>query len=33
MDSWSEKQLKLMLAGGNQKLKDYFTSIGIYQQQ
>ncbi|CAN0585079.1 unnamed protein product, partial [Laminaria digitata] len=29
MDSWSEKQIKMMRAGGNQKLQDWFSSHGV----
>ncbi|CAD8104053.1 unnamed protein product [Paramecium primaurelia] len=30
LDSWSDKQLKMIMMGGNDKLKEYFTSIGVY---
>lgn len=29
MDSWTEKQLALMKAGGNQKCKDFLSKYGI----
>lgn len=33
MDSWSEKQIKMMRAGGNQKLIDWFESHDITSDQ
>lgn len=33
MDAWSEKQLKMMMNGGNDKLKEYFTNMGIYNDE
>lgn len=33
MDSWSEKQIKMMRAGGNQKLLDWFESHGVTRDQ
>lgn len=33
MDSWSEKQIKMMRAGGNQKLIDWFESHGVTSDQ
>ena len=33
MDDWSEKQLRMMTTGGNKPLKDYFTSVGIYNSE
>ncbi|CAM9256736.1 unnamed protein product [Scytosiphon promiscuus] len=33
MDSWSEKQIKMMRAGGNQKLIDWFESHGVTSEQ
>lgn len=33
MDSWSEKQIKMMRSGGNQKLIDWFESHGVTSDQ
>ncbi|CAN0278753.1 unnamed protein product, partial [Discosporangium mesarthrocarpum] len=33
MDSWSEKQIKMMRAGGNQELIDWFEQHGIPRQE
>jgi hypothetical protein len=33
LDDWEEKQLQMMLIGGNSRLKDYFQSVGIYADQ
>ncbi|CAN0260056.1 unnamed protein product, partial [Hapterophycus canaliculatus] len=33
MDSWSEKQIKMMRAGGNQNLNDWFESHGVTNDQ
>ncbi|CAN0550173.1 unnamed protein product, partial [Ectocarpus sp. 8 AP-2014] len=33
MDSWSEKQISMMRAGGNQKLIDWFQSHGVTSDQ
>jgi len=32
MDSWSEKQLKFMSLGGNQKLKKYFEDFDLMDE-
>lgn len=33
LDAWSDKQIKMMLLGGNDKLKEYFTKVGIYNEE
>lgn len=33
MDSWSDKQIKMMRAGGNQKLISWFESHGVTSDQ
>lgn len=33
MDSWSEKQIKMMRAGGNQNLISWFESHGVTSDQ
>lgn len=33
MDSWSDKQINMMRAGGNQKLIDWFQSHGVTSDQ
>lgn len=33
MDSWSEKQIKMMRAGGNKNLQDWFSSHDVTSDQ
>jgi len=33
LDDWEEKDLQMMLAGGNLRLKEYFKSVGMYEEE